>query len=267
MFILGLGAPKSGTTWLDRYISRNSLAQPIAPNGKKEAHFWDRRSATRPLPVVIRRSFDAALGKRLVTPLQYFARIKMLLRQGFQVVTDITPAYSLLSPRELQRIAAGLETHRIDYRVVFIMRDPVARAISKVKQDHFRKLFREYGGAETVPEMLETALANRIFDNQVHYAEALPNIKEAFPEEKTFIAILEELMTPKGVNDLSDFLGWNPDPDYSSVLVGSTPSGPTELSPELLLGLQTYFREDYDYVAEGFPQVKNLWPSFSKGQP
>lgn len=98
---LGIGAQKAGTTWLYRQLSRHPRVR--FPGGK-EVHFWNERIEREPLDWY----------RNLFSP-------DPVLVEG-----DVTPAYGILEPAVIQQIHDAFP----DLRIIFIMRNPVARAWS-----------------------------------------------------------------------------------------------------------------------------------------
>ena len=96
---LGIGAQKSGTTWL--YESLRGHPQVKFPLGK-EVHFWNRYTAQQ-LDHYLRQFSDAAF-----------------------VNGEITPAYAILPLDTIRKIHAVLP----DLRIVYLIRNPAHRAWS-----------------------------------------------------------------------------------------------------------------------------------------
>lgn len=98
---IGIGAQKAGTTWLYRQLCRHPRVR--FPGGK-EVHFWNARIEREPVDSY-RALFDPDPG----------------LVEG-----DLTPAYGILEPAAIRQI----HTHFPDLKLLFIMRNPMARAWS-----------------------------------------------------------------------------------------------------------------------------------------
>ena len=99
---LGIGAQKSGTTWLHARLREHpSLFLPA----EKELHYFDW-NFHRPLHGYARRFADA----------------------GDRLPGEITPGYGMLSPDRISFVARVLP----GVRLIYLMRDPVERAWSQV---------------------------------------------------------------------------------------------------------------------------------------
>ena len=99
---MGIGAQKSGTTWLHNTLSGHS---GIAFPGAKEVHFWDRPDG---------RSVDWYL---------------QLFSDENRINGDITPAYAFLPQETIQKIYQAFPT----LRLIYLIRNPVERAWSSAR--------------------------------------------------------------------------------------------------------------------------------------
>jgi hypothetical protein len=99
---LGIGAQKSGTTWLYETLSRHPK---IAFPGGKEVHYWDNPQAHN---------------------VSWYLN---LFKNDSLVNGDITPAYGILASDSIQQIHELLP----DLRLIYLIRDPIERAWSSAK--------------------------------------------------------------------------------------------------------------------------------------
>nr|CAA6829793.1 MAG: Sulfotransferase [uncultured Thiotrichaceae bacterium] len=97
---LGVGAQKSGTTWLYTALSRHPLIN--FPQGK-EVHFWNNDISDEKI--------DNYLSGFLTPSL---------------IEGEITPAYGHLTPNQIEHIYE----HLPDIKIIYVMRNPVERAWS-----------------------------------------------------------------------------------------------------------------------------------------
>ena len=139
---IGIGAPRTGTTWLYEHLSRhpNIWMPPV-----KEIHFFDRVDGFSMMERKFRldlknkaASYIFPNKKKNRTPnicwdLNYFFRrpdfnwySSLFLPERDQVTGEITPAYSLLD----QKIVEKIFTYYPSMRIIFLMRDPIERAWS-----------------------------------------------------------------------------------------------------------------------------------------
>lgn len=162
---LGIGAQKSGTTWLYRRL----LAHPQLgfPAGK-ELHFWDRISADTDV-----RS--------------YFERF----RHPHRHEGEITPAYAILQPDVIRQIHAGAP----DLRLIYLLRNPVERAWSSAQMALAR--------AEMEPQEASERWYLDHFRSQGSlargdYARCIRNWRAVFARDQLLILPYESLLSDPG---------------------------------------------------------------------
>ena len=135
--ILCIGAQKASTSWLHNVLNAHPAtyafphSAPITSTNK-EAHFWDWNR---------KRGID--WYRNLMTP-QDAERLSM----------DFTPEYAMMSDaqiRECKEISPSA-------RVIYVLRDPLARAISALRMHTLWK------NRETKPEEVEIALDEGFFE-------------------------------------------------------------------------------------------------------
>lgn len=187
---LGIGAARSGTTWLWHYLRKHP---EIWTHRTKEIHFFDRRFKRRLVPI-IPREVEAAVRYG-----RFFAKGKILRK----VTGEVSPGYGIMS---LDQIAF---VHRIvpDARLIFIMRNPVTRAWS-----HCKKEFKVATGTP-----LEDASYEELvwFVDQPRvvirgdYVRCLNNWLALYPREQLFTLLTDDVASnPRRVlEDLFSFLG------------------------------------------------------------
>ena len=113
-FILGLGAQKSGTSWLYAYIRR---FDQVNMGFAKEYHVWDA------INIPECGDFKISSGRRSqLNSTDYFRfcmqningfyeqYFRSILNSGFNITGDITPSYSGLNHSDLKSIKTKLET-------------------------------------------------------------------------------------------------------------------------------------------------------------
>lgn len=104
---LGIGAQKSGTTWIYSHLSRHP--QVCFPGGK-EVHFWDL--------------IDSDLADQW---LKLLANSPAVNKYGYPIISgEITPSYSLLDSLTISKIASVAP----DIKLFICLRNPIERAWS-----------------------------------------------------------------------------------------------------------------------------------------
>ncbi|MEO1331069.1 MAG: sulfotransferase [Pseudomonadota bacterium] len=227
--LFGVGAQKSGTSWLYDYLS----AHPDCHLRRiKELGFFSRSTERQARQVVERFETKLVRTRRKKTGFNLAERRKLrerirdleewlgVLRDGSdaayldylnkgrsarRLVADITPEYALASPAVLTRMAALSEQTRF----VFIMRDPVARLWSAIRMAGLRR-----GGPEPddqaafagnlLAEHAAEGVSN--LDRRSDYADALEKLTAIVPAERRLFLFYEELFCDPTVRTLCDFL-------------------------------------------------------------
>jgi hypothetical protein len=207
-FILGLGAQKTGSSWLHAQLNRrrdaefgflkeyhihDALTLP-------EAGFSNRRQRSLIKPRTWRRQRFIAQPQRYY---DYFA--SLLRRPGIQLTGDITPSYSALSPRTLQKILANFEQREISVRPVFLMRDPIERIISSQRMQ-LRK--QNQLNHDTEVNALRQLCIERpeMVTLRSDYGHTLMALSQIFDPSACFIDLYERLFTPESWQRLCDVL-------------------------------------------------------------
>jgi len=220
---IGVGAPRSGTSWLYEALSRHPALwlPPVKelhyfdePAGSKRYYsylrmrlisgFWIRRPLSR---------FDLRyfLGRR--SDAWYCDLFEPARRQGL-VAGEITPAYSSLGESELGR----LRSLNPEVKLIYIMRDPVLRSWSAVM-----KLQRKRGssGALGVSDAIRYARSNGV-RKRSNYIDCIECLERVFPRDQIFYCFFEQLtQSPvEFVTHVLGFLGVQPG-DVKRLLPGA----------------------------------------------
>ncbi|HMO09355.1 MAG TPA: sulfotransferase family protein, partial [Paracoccaceae bacterium] len=143
-------------------------------------------------------------------------------RAGRRLVMDVTPAYASLPEARLRQMAGMAD----DVRILYLMRDPVARFWSHVRMIAERSV----RAVADVPAAAR-ALLDAILDGQPSaavdrgdYAGALARLDAAVAPGRLLVMFQEELMTAPGYGRLCGFLGIAPgQPDFGRRVFASAP--------------------------------------------
>lgn len=268
--MLGVGATKSGTSWLYRYLADHPACHFRTI---KELHYFDglekgglaaqaddrrreadaiqaridagrqgKGAATR---LADRRDWIRVLDKGREDPGAYLEYLDGG-RRDEAVVGEVTPAYALLPEARLRRMAA---MGGRDVRFVYLMRDPVARLWSHV---------RMIAGRRSPDGIVARRRCDRIFDRTLageetqieargDYRAALDRLARAIDPARLLVLVSEELTSGAGVARLCAFLGIaERAPDPAPVHAGQ----PMPMRPAQARAARDWLAPQYDYVAE-----------------
>jgi hypothetical protein len=274
-FILGVGAQKSGTTWLYSYLNTFDC---VDFGMMKEYHVWDARQD--PQLFRIFNVDEGALFRHRDKPrfpklqLKYamqnvegfygFYFQSLLERTGKTITGDITPSYCALTAETLLTLKQELEDRGFNVRVVFLMRDPVERIWSSVRME--RRIALNNG---TDPVVLgdETAhvaefYASPAAEVRTDYPRTIENIEAAFARKDIFYGFYESLFTKRTLRDISAFLGVPMSEEHTKVRVNVTERTAT-LSEDLRQQIALHYADVYAFCNDRFPETRTIWRDVS----
>lgn len=223
--LYGIGAAKSGTTWLYQVLRRHPecVLPPV-----KEIHYFDGLETPRNLHIVdylikvrskLRDQMRDAEGEAGAREVEDNVRrvdrwlalvasqspddsryVELLMENTTaqtRIVADLTPAYALLSEASFARMAAlnGGKT-----RFLMILRDPLDRLWSNLAATIGRQAGRESLIASAA--QLEGAQAARS-----DYKTTLDRLERCVPAEKRLYLFFENLFETETLERLATFLG------------------------------------------------------------
>jgi len=174
-----------------------------------------------------------------------------------RVVGDITPAYALMSGEKLKSLAAV----GADVRVIYLIRDPLARLWSHVRMIATRVAPQRF--ADEAVALMDRILADDLSGEakgiiaRGDYTTILPKLARAFDPARLLVLFYEEMLTVPGIVKLSAFLGITPrQPDLARrVHEGQS----LALAPAMANRARAYLRPQYDYVASQFGDLPQAW--------
>lgn len=233
--LYGIGAQKAGTTWLFNQLAKHTQVHLPMP---KELHYWDTiRGPANPIFLVradIRfnklnrlKGIPAAISARMDPKERSHqdelrAHQKLLKSNLFdtgvyrdflsqdsktaKVVGDITPGYALLSEKTYAEMAA-LHTQT---KFIFILRDPIQRLVSGLKQS-----LRQYKSAGVInTEQLDQLAYDAVGLGNTHhtfaksdYATTIQRLENAVPADNILYLFFETLFEQSSIDQITDFLG------------------------------------------------------------
>lgn len=228
-YFVGIGAQKSGTTWLARMLAAHPdvFVTPV-----KEIHYFDHtRKLTEQLSGKKRRSRYRKYHQRLWTQWGRFSEHRgqwawwrdymsspiddawyqrLFEHRGHRTVAgEITPEYAILGREGLSHIRRLAP----DARVIFIMRNPIDRMWSQVlHQCRARGLDANRQSTEAIVTMLAEPRFGELGD----YAATLDDMAAVFRPEQTQVHFYEDMHKDRlaALEQVCRFIGTRFEPHY-----------------------------------------------------
>jgi len=276
-----IGATKAGTSWLHRYISDHPQCYM---RGVKELHYFDaldfndfdpwikdlrgRRDdnlgaldnvsvAMRPLKERVARDADdwlRILQGRRADDAAYLAYLVDGLTDQ-RLVGDFTPAYGLLSAERLTKMAALLP----DVRIVYLLRDPVARMWSNIRMLAKRRSATPYEIGYRSVHIVRRMLIGKEPEviRRSDYITPVRNLRAAVAPDKLRFMFYEDMFSQPAMDGLCGFLGLDPAPaDFTKrVLAGPE----AEMDDGQYDAMRALLAPQYDFIEETFDRVPAQW--------
>jgi hypothetical protein len=232
---LGIGAHKSGTSWLHLHLSHHP---DIAFPGGKETHFW-----------------DMYLERGEAWWHAMFAGGRPGLKQG-----EITPAYAFLGEHLIRRIRDAYPA----LRLLYCIRNPIDRAWAHLRFASARRgIPIDTLTDERIIEQFESASSCKRGD---HLAN-LQRWRAAFPDEQICVLFFDDIIEdPQRVLErVACHIGV--DPERLGIVVDPRekilPGPAVELKPALRDYLIAKYRDDVGKIAVAFDRDLHHWLSRS----
>ena len=266
--ILGIGAQKSGTTWLYDYLCHRP---DVYMHPLKEVHFFDGIYEAEMWPNVInnRLAKEKKLAARLEkyrsrgdkAKLELYEQVKErnrfyenpdLYMEHFRnnvgscrAFGEITAEYSTLSAESF-RIMSKIHP---DVRFVLLLRDPVDRLWSQIKM--LSKFERPgFEKKRSLAERVDTALSRERIIERSRYDTTLKNFLTHVPESRLFVGFFEELYCDASIQKLCAFLSLPFVPgDYGKLVNESRGQTPDR---DQTLKIRARLSDTYDFFIERY---------------
>ena len=283
ILILGVGSQKSGTTW---FADSLNTSKRYAPGYTKEYHafdtghwFLERRDHL--LCQLSKKIADGSLaldGSSASVGLlrsilfsqdysSYFDYFRSLADANptKTMFSDITPSYSALSSSTLSFIRGEFCKRGFTVKPVFLMRDPVERAVSSAIQIINSPVFRSsFMHCKSLDEFLVGNHFKDFFAIRGDYISTVNSLDSAFAGEGVLYEFYEHLFSADFVDKFKVFSGDDSySPDFSkrvndSALKKKRFAG-TSVSSEVRAILRDYYSDIYLFVRNRFRDIPLSW--------
>lgn len=269
-FVLGVGAQKSGTSWMHNYLRGHAQVTGtrikelhffdawLLQDGNNLRRFWNHTFGLR-LVEQLRKSpkerdkqlFKALLDRmRMIDdPVEYFHHFERIATPEINVLTETTPEYALLDEESLTRVRDEFRARELNLRVVYLMRDPVARARSFVLNQ------APHRASGTPAERLEKVLSGREDLDHGRYDLTLPRLERVFGEENVFTSFYEDFFDggTAQVERLCEFIGIDlGEPDLGKRVYASRSEEREDVPEDALRMAEAHYAKTYGLMRERF---------------
>lgn len=280
--MFGVGAAKAGTSWLYRYLSDHPDCQFKAI---KELHYFNsidegRLDAVRQRTVELRDRIAAEAARdigprKLANKVRNLAHVEHYLEvldRGIEdldayrdylfagagdakLVGELTPAYAMLTPDRLGKMAKLTK----DVRFVYLLRDPVDRLWSHVRMIASQRSSDTLNFSERAGNILARVL--RGDEEQIarrsDYAGPLAALSSAVHPDKVMFGVFEDFFSGDLVVRLCEFLGIRyVKPNLEKVVNEGTP---LDMRPEQRAAAADWLAPQYDAVYDRFGALPTAW--------
>jgi len=276
-FILCIGAPKAGTTWLYHYLKS---FQQVNLGFKKEYHVFDAvnidscrfyaesgKSDAKPGLTAFHQK--SAKNHQLLSDFRenhelYFDYFESLYSESILLTADITPTYLNLPKSVFRQIKSGFENRNIRIKIVLLLRDPVDRLVSSAR------MAKRFGGVAGVT-VSKTSNLNQILEifyktphivSNGDYSKALESVRSCYTDYDLYIGFYENMFGDSEILRLSNFFDLEPNYDMAKRKFNvSSNKDDTAIDTELLARIRKIYDKQYEFFRHAFPEEYSggLW--------
>jgi len=273
-FILGVGAQKSGTSWVySQLLKYENFKRPCI----KEMHIFDsiyigecagiRESIETKFSKALLKGKDhyeqLPITKRMQMILdqdQYFKYYDGIMNEENCLSADITPSYSGLPVDVLKTIRSEFEKISVEVRVVFLMREPVARLESAIRMYLRTDKKLEKTSVETMMRRMKRISKSEHDNVRSSYRDTVSRIRSCFSEDEIYLGFYETMFEEEELARFGKFL----DIDHKMFDVGEKVNSTRrsfKYPKEFLLRMQENYSDNYAFVTEELNFNRDKWDS------
>lgn len=289
-FILGVGAQKAGTSWLYNYLDEH----PQCAMGplKEMAFFSDSKFAIhtessmanrskklqQAMQISKRKALPAKAEERLVgildavlaryRPERYAEAYERIVRKAPDtlLIGDITPDYTILHPKDVQRMKEHLVRMGYPVKVVMLMRDPVQRCFSAARMRRGEQLRASKvktagrGAVDPTNEGFYDFAIGKARVARTRYDQTITALENTFEPDQIFYGIHEDFFCNEEIRRLCAFLGID---FHEPQLQVKRNEGVERAAPpkEQMEQVREFYSETYEFCRNKFgaERIERLW--------
>lgn len=254
-FILGVGAQKSGSSWISDVLSQHPevMFSPV-----KELHYWDTKYGKFDLaPHIEKVRHISAPGhaegleerQAMTSPEDYARFFERRKQEGQRFAAENTPAYAILPTEALEEIRSWLPNPRL----IFGMRDPTERLWSAWHMSNRWGEGHEFERFIRFPDNVERS----------RYDQTIERLFEVFGRENVFLYFFEDAFADNDAvhgfgDDLGNFLGLGtPLRDYAQLEVRDSINAGNPMPA----ASRAMVQEQLDVVLDGIERLAGRVPA------
>ena len=287
---LGIGAPRSGTSWLAKNLSRHpdvwtpplkelhyfderagepSFGAPVARLlAKQDADDWYPWVWRYQLKARVRQHRERFNARALLWDLRFFARspsdewYASLFRSGTGKTTgEVTPQYSILEEESIARIHSLMPNARI----LFLMRNPIERAYAASVWRFHMLIARDLLKGQTVEAVTEEQLFEG-FDHpevraETDYLQILQKWQRFYPPRQIFVGFIEDIHfhPVRLLRHIYRFLGVDPSFAQKALKGKVNARSPKHMPSNAATHLARLYHGDLQLLSERFGGYASFW--------
>ena len=259
--MLGVGAQKSGTTWLHSYLTGSA---DVVEGPMKEYHVWDacyvdafRSWKLENEPPHSARALHARWRMQQDNAYYFDYFESQLSGPEKPIALDITPSYSSLPAEVFSKIRREFVERNIRTKAIFLMRDPVERCWSAARY----KQVRRNEPTDVAPEIVLRHSRTPAAIHRTRYDITIGNLLKAFDQSDVYVGFFETMFSPEKLAVLSKFCGVPVSSSLAGQKVNAAPKA-GDLDTAVRAEIAAQFRPVYEFVGERYPEALSIWPSF-----
>lgn len=282
-FILGLGAQRTGSTWLR---SQLQACSEINLGFCKEYHFFDvlfipemknyhKWDGFEGLDFDFIPSNDAGkwspakksamLAAFVSKPLQYFQYFDELWQRNPRISTvgDFTPSYSMLDRAGFDYAKVELMKRGFQVKVVFIMRDPVERIWSMCHQQAKVEKMLDEGMYPTMREFTLENFTHSGAELRTRYDRTIHELEQIFDQNEIHYDFYERYISEERYSALLEFMEIEAftTPELGKIRNKSLLKNP--IPTELASQVAKHYQSTYEFMEDRYGDlVRSLWGGY-----